>query len=166
MAKKAKESEAEDPNAREVKITGQQLIDTYRSDQANLERLQKKSQGLQKVISELAAALDSVKGIEKAEKDENILISLGAGVYAEAKIINTKTFKSSLAGNVLVDTEAKKLAESLSEDLKKAGIENTKTLAQMQKTQQNMQAVSQMVQHRQRQRMQESQKEEQTGNVS
>ena len=144
---------------REIKVTGQQLMDTYRNDQAKLERLEKKGKALQKVITEMISALESVKGIKNTTEGENTLISLGAGVYAEGKITNTKTLKSSIAGNVLINTDIATVSKNLDEDLKKAGTEMAKTQTEMQKVQRNLQMVSQMLQQGQSM-MKENQKEQ------
>ncbi len=170
MAKKETEiKNTEKPAAekpREMKVTGQQLMDTYRNDQARLEGLEKKGQALQKVITEMISTLDSVKGIENTTEGENTLISLGAGVYAKGKITNTKTLKSSLAGNVLVDTDIAKVSKSLDEDLKKAGTEMAKTQTEMQKVQRNLQMVSQMLQKGQAMMQENKPQKEQASDVS
>ncbi len=170
MAKKKTEiKNVEKPAAgkpREMKVTGQQLMDTYRNDQARLKDIERKGKALQKVISEMISALDSVKGIKNTTEGENTLISLGAGVYAEGKITNTKTLKNSLAGNVLVNTDIATVSKNLDEDLKKAGTEMSKTQTEMQKVQRNLQMVSQMLQKGQ-QMMQENQNtKEQASDVS
>ena len=170
MAKKKKETKAKESpaagNAREMKVTGQQLMDTYRNDQAKLDGLQKKSKALQQVINEMVATLDSVKGIEKTANGENALISLGAGIYAEGKITNTKTLKSSLAGNVLVETDIAKVSTNLDEDLKKAGKEFANTQNEMRKTQINLQRVSQMLQKGQLMMQENQPAKEQASDVS
>ncbi len=168
MAKKkieAAESQAAE-KTKEIKVTGQQLMETYRGDQAKIEGLQKKSNSLQQVINEIIATLDSVKGIEKTANGENALISLGAGIYAEGKITNTKTLKSSLAGNVLVNTDIAKVSASLDEDLKKAGKEFANTQYEMRKTQRNMQMVSQMMQKGQLMAQKSPNAKEQASDVS
>ena len=174
MAKKETEIEnteksvAENPAAkpREMKVTGQQLMDTYRNDQARLEGLEKKGKALQKVIVEMISALESVKGIGNTKEGEKTLISLGAGVYAEGTITNTKTLKSSIAGNVLIDTDIVKISKSLDEDLKKAGAEMTKTQTEMQKVQRNLQMVSQMLQKGQSMMQENPNQKEQASDVS
>ncbi len=151
---------------KEMKVTGQQLMDTYRNDQTKLEGLEKKARSLQKVINEMITAVDSVKGIEKTTSGENTLIPLGAGIYAEGKITNTKILKSSLAGNVLVDTDIKKVVENLDQDIKKAGKEIANTQSELQKTQRNLQMVSQMLQKGQQMMQQNQNKKEQASDVS
>ncbi len=168
MAKKEIENTEKqaEKKPREMKVTGQQLMDTYKNDQAKLEGLERKGKALQKVISEMISALDSVKGIKNTTEGENTLISLGAGIYAEGKITNTKTLKNSLAGNVLVNTDIETVSKNLEEDLKKAGTEMSKTQTEMQKVQRNLQMVSQMLQKGQ-QMMQENQNtKEQASDVS
>ena len=72
---------------------------------------------------------------------------------------NTKTLKSSIAGNVLINTDIATVSKNLDEDLKKAGTEMAKTQTEMQKVQRNLQMVSQMLQQGQSM-MKENQKEQ------
>lgn len=151
---------------REVKVTGQQLMDTYRNDQIRLEELEKKGKALQKVITEMISTLDSVKEIKNTKEGENTLILLGAGIYVEGKITNTKTLKNSLAGKVLINTDIAKVLTSLDEDLKKAGSEMAKTQTEMQKVQRNLQMVSQMMQKGQQMMQENPNQKEQASDVS
>jgi prefoldin alpha subunit len=138
---------------KEIKVTGKQLIDTYRSDQAKMDVLQRRQQGLQHILSETILASEALKEIQKAKKDENILVSLGAGLYAEAKIGETKKLKNSLAGSVLVDEETGKALSKLQEEIEKiqkdlAGVQNER-----QKIVENMQSIAGILQESRKSQM-------------
>jgi prefoldin alpha subunit len=135
---------------KEIKVTGRQLLDAYRSDQAKLEALQRRGQGLQQALMEMAAARDAVQEIAKTKEGENAMISLGAGVFAEAKIANAKRVKNSLAGNVLIEEDAEKVAAELEKEMEKMKKELTQTQAEMQKLQENMRGITEILQQGQR----------------
>jgi len=142
------------------------MIETYRNDQAKLKSLQRRGQGLQEVLNEMLIALESVKEIQKASKDENMLVSLGAGVYAEAKIANTKTLKTSLAGRILVEAEADKTIEKFEKDIERARKDISATEAEMQKVTQNLQNVARIIQAGQESIQENAQKPEEANSVS
>ena len=135
---------------KEIKVTGQQLLDAYRNDQAKLEALQRRGQGLQQALMEMMAARDAVQEIAKTEEGENAMISLGAGVFAEAKIANAKRVKSSLASNVLIEEDAEKVAAELEKEMEKIKNELAQTQAEMQKLQENMQGITEILQQGQK----------------
>jgi prefoldin alpha subunit len=136
---------------KQIKITGQQLLDTYKGDQAKLEALQGRWQSLQQILMEMTAAKDSVKEIARAKDGENILVSLGAGVFAEAKIANTKKVKTSLAGSVLVDEGTEKAETGLEKEMEKVKKDLAQVHAEMQKIQENMQGITDILKRGQRQ---------------
>lgn len=135
---------------KEVEITAQQLIETYRADQAKMDFLQKRQQSLLQIVTEMNTALDSIKEIRKAKEEEIIMVSLGAGIFAEAKIANVKKVKSSLAGNILIDSQPEKVLEELQEAMDKAKKELETVQLEMQKTSQNMQGVATILQESQK----------------
>lgn len=100
---------------KEIKMSQQQLLDTYRVERGKLDMLQQKMQGMQQAMAEILTAAEALKELGKAKKDESTLVSLGAGIYAEGKIGGVKHVKRSLPGNVLVneslDSAEKKLQE-------------------------------------------------------
>jgi len=102
----------------EVKVSAKHLLDTYNSDQRKLAELQRREQEIRQILTEMTIASESLKGIQKAKNEQSILVGLGAGIYAEAKIANVKSVKNSLAGNVLVDSNVGKALEKLEEDIK------------------------------------------------
>jgi prefoldin alpha subunit len=101
---------------------------------------------MQQVLMEMAAARDAVQEIAKTNDGENAMISLGAGVFAEVKIANAKRVKNSLAGNVLIEEDAEKVAAELEKEMDKMKNELAQTQAEMQKLQENMQGITEILQ--------------------
>lgn len=135
---------------KEIKVTGQQLLDTYRGDQVKLEGMQRRWQGLQQALMEMTAARDAVQEIAKTKEGENAMISLGAGVFVEAKIANPKNVKNSLAGNILIDEGSEKAVAGLEKEIEKIKKDLTQTQGEMQKLQENMQGISEILRQGQR----------------
>jgi len=131
---------------KEIKVTGKQLVDTYRNDQIKLENLKKRSTDLRSVMGEMLTASESLKEMQKAKGDEKIMVSLGAGIYAEAKIANTKSVKTSLAGNILVEEKAEKAVERLEKEIARAKKDLDSLGMEIQQTMRNMQGISEIIQ--------------------
>jgi len=125
-----------------VELTPNQLINAYNQDQQKADVLQKRQQNLQQLLNEMGLASEAIKELQKAKEEKPIMVSLGAGFYAEAKIANIKTLKSSLAGNVLVESSAKEAIEKLDNEIKKAQKEISGVLEERQKTVRNMQGIA------------------------
>lgn len=107
---------------RQIKLTGQQMLQAYNTEQIKLEALQNRRQQLQGLIAETIGAEESLKGIEKAPKNQKIMVSLGAGIYIEAKIESGKEVKTGLGGGVLLNSSIEKALKALakrSEEIQK-----------------------------------------------
>ncbi len=138
------------PEKKELKVTPQNLVETFKSDEAKMNALQRRMQNMQQVMNEMVFAAEALKEIQKAKKDEPIMISLGAGVYAEAKISNTKEVKSSLAGNVLATTDTGKTLKKIESELKKAQEEVINMQKEIEKVDANMQGIAAIFQESQK----------------
>ena len=68
---------------------------------------------MQGVLAEANVAEEAIEEIKKAEKNEKIIVDLGAGIYAEAMLDNNDRFKTAFAGNILLNSDAKKTKEHL-----------------------------------------------------
>lgn len=133
----------------EVRVSAEQLAETYRADQARMDLLQRRQQGLLQIANEMTAAIDAVKEIKKAEEGESIMVSLGAGIFAEAKITNVKKVKASLAGNILIDSEPEKALAELQTALDNARKDLETVQLEIQKVGDNMQGIATIIQHSQ-----------------
>ncbi len=151
---------------KELKVTGKQLIDTYRGDQAKMDVLQRRQQGLQHILTETILASEAIKELQKAKKDDSVLVSLGAGLYTEAKIVQTKKLKSSLAGSVLVDEETGKALSKLQEEIEKIRNDLAKVQNERQQTVENMQSISGILNESRKSAQKARQNESQISSVS
>ena len=142
-----KKHEAKNPD---VKISARKLLETYNADQRKFAELQRRENGVKHILAEILVAAEALKEISKAKKDDIMLVSLGAGIYAEAAVSNVKKFKDSLAGNVLVDTDAKDVLEKLENEKKGAQKELTGIRNEMIVTSKNLENISSILQEGQR----------------
>jgi len=154
----------EEQNKPEKKVTPQNLVDTYYMDQKRLEALQKRQQEMQQILTEVSLTTETLKEIKKTKKDESIMVSLGAGVFAEAKITNTSAIKISLAGNVLADKKIDEAITKLAKEKNAAEKEMEKMRAERDKITQNMQAVSNLLEKARQ--IQQAPKNTEANNVS
>ena len=154
----------EEQNKPEKKVTPQNLVDTYYMDQKRLEALQKRQQEMQQILTEVSLTTETLKEIKKTKKDESIMVSLGAGVFAEAKITNTSEIKISLAGNVLADKKIDEAITKLAKEKNAAEKEMEKMRAERDKITQNMQAVSNLLEKARQ--IQQAPKNTEANNVS
>ena len=130
------------PEEKMVRLTGEQLMNAYKNEQGKVDFLQRKQQSIQQILGEITAASESIKEITESAEDESMLVSLGAGIYAEAKLASKKSVKSSLAGSVLVNKSLKDAAEMLEGEKKKVEQELVRTTQEAQAAVQNMTNIS------------------------
>jgi prefoldin alpha subunit len=98
---------------KQVVLTGAQLVNAYKKEEAKLQALQQRSQQLNGLFIEAHTAEEAVNEIKKAVKNEKIIVDLGAGVYAEAMIDSNDKFKTGLAGGILQNADSKNALEYL-----------------------------------------------------
>ena len=56
-----------------IKMTGQQLVNAYRNEEAKLGVVQRKADSIQRILVETKMAIDSLNEIKKAKKNEKII---------------------------------------------------------------------------------------------
>jgi len=135
-----------------VRLTGPQLVQLANQERNALEQVNRKISTFQNFRNELRGAIDALTELGKTEKPK-IMVNLGAGVYAEATIENTKTATTSITGNVFKDKPFKEVKETLEKKIKnvektldKAGEEQQKILSRLNQLEQIMEAGRQHMQ--------------------
>ncbi len=151
---------------KQVKFTPKQLLDTYMADEQRMSAIQKREQELQQVITEMATAVVSLKELKKAKSEQDMLVSLGAGIYTEAKTKNVKKVKASLAGNVLTDVTVETATEKIEKDMGEVQKEIRQLAEQRQKVSQNMRTVSMLMKQRQQAMQEKKQRDKGVSSVS
>ncbi|MDD5163889.1 MAG: prefoldin subunit alpha [Candidatus ainarchaeum sp.] len=123
---------------KQVVLTGQQLLNAYRNEEAKLQALQQRSQQLNMLFIEAGTAEEAVKEIKKASKNEKVIVDLGAGICVEAMLDGNEKFKTGFAGGILInaDSEAalaylKKQKETLQKEIEIAAKEQERAAMSM-----------------------------------
>ena len=124
---------------KQVKLNQQQLMDAYSNERAKLDASQQKQRGLQNALSEILTTQETLKEMEKAKKDESVLVSLGSGIYAEAKMGALKEVKTSLPANIMLDSSLENAQKKLKEEKQKVEKALIATTKDTQITMQNVQ---------------------------
>ncbi|MFH1240647.1 MAG: prefoldin subunit alpha [Candidatus Diapherotrites archaeon] len=112
---------------KEIKLTGQQAVRLFESEKAKMGVVQRKMESIQGIISELNNAILALEEINKIKSEAPFLVPLGAGVYVEAKLENTKNAKHSLAGSIMIDEKVEEIVKKLNSQRKDA-LQNMGTL--------------------------------------
>ena len=98
---------------KEIKLTGRQVLQAYEMEQAKFREIGGRKQTLQQLLAETMGAEDSLKELEKSGKNRKILVAIGAGIYAEAKLESTKEVKTGLGGGILKSAPLEKALKEL-----------------------------------------------------
>ena len=107
---------------KEINLTGQQVLQAYDIEQAKLREIEARKQQLMQLMADTAGAEQALKDLSKAAKNQKIMIALGAGIYAEAKIDDPKEVKTGLGGGILTTSTSEKALTDLAkrkEEIKK-----------------------------------------------
>lgn len=116
MAKKEKKEKR-----REIKLTFEQLLAIYQQQRALIDSLTNQESMIRSIIAELQSTQDALSEIKKVGKDTNILVSLGSGVFASARLSDASEVKVEIGGNVFEQMPIAKALNKLEE--RKANLE-------------------------------------------
>ena len=120
---------------KELKLTSQQTVRLFEAERAKMGVVQRKMESIQGIVMDLDNAISALEEIKKTKSGSPFLVPLGAGVYIEAKLENTKNAKHSLAGSIMVD-------EKVEEIIKKLNTQKKEALQNMEILQKEGQALS------------------------
>jgi prefoldin alpha subunit len=120
---KNNETQEKPSQAKEVKLTGNQIAEMLNSEKAKFNAIMQRISELQSAMIETKGSINALKELSK-QKNAKTLIPLGAGVFMEAGIENSENVKITLPGNVIVQKsneeavkELEKQAEALSNEI-------------------------------------------------
>ncbi|MDO8538579.1 MAG: prefoldin subunit alpha [archaeon] len=97
----------------EVSMSGEQVMNFYKNEREKLKIIQNRNMSLNNLLNETLLTMDSLNEIKKTQKNEKILVPLGAGVFADATLIENEKVKISLGGNVMIDAQIEKALDDL-----------------------------------------------------
>ena len=96
-----------------IRLTADQLMQQYRVERSKLSELTRRRNQLVASVFETDMALKAAEAIEKADKNESVLVPLGAGLYIDAAVKNNSTLKYTMAGNIALEMTFKKAREKI-----------------------------------------------------
>lgn len=96
-----------------IKLTGQQIVESLNQEKSRLEAVQRGIASVQGILQEVFFAKESIKAVQKTKKGENAMVTLGAGIFLDVKIDETTKVKSTIAGNILIESDLDKALEEL-----------------------------------------------------
>lgn len=129
---------------KQVKLTGQQVSQMHQIEATKLEAYNRRIEVVQRTIIDIQAALDALKELKK-EKENKIMVSLGAGAYIDATVEELKKVKVGLSGNVLIDKKPEEAESALKKMQEEAKTELEKTAKDREKVISNMLALEKIM---------------------
>lgn len=106
-----------------LKLTGDQVAQVFENERAKLQMLERELTALGNARRENENAKASIEALEKSEKDNPLMVSVGGPFFIEAKYKKSKKVKKLLAGKAMVDMsieDAKKEIERAKEEMGKS----------------------------------------------
>jgi len=87
----------------------------YQLLQATFEQLEKQMAAVQKKLVELVATKMAIHEIEGVEKEKEILLPIGAGVYGHGKIAHSEKVLVNVGANILINKKPEDAAKFVEE---------------------------------------------------
>lgn len=122
-----------------VSLSREQLFQLLQVENTRFQQAQERVNALRQILNETNSAKEAVQEIAKAKENEKIVIPLGSGVFAFAKIEDTKQGLVSLAGGAgkpktftEIEQDLEKRRENLQSALEKENDLAQRTFANLQ----------------------------------
>ncbi len=129
-----------------VTLNGQQIVNALTGEKAKLESIQRSIASVQGLMEEIFFAREALKEVKKTKKGDQAMVSLGVGIFLQIKIDEKTKVKTSLPGNIIVESKIDDSIAQLEEKEKEAQGKLEELSKQQQAIYANMNALSQIVQ--------------------
>ncbi len=109
---------------KKLELNLRQIQALIEREKIRLDIIQNNYAMLQQRMADVSAAIESLNAIKNAKKDERILVSLGSGIFLDAKICDNKNAKKLLANALITKSipaaikDLQELKDSISKDIK------------------------------------------------
>jgi len=80
----------------------QEKIMQYQELQQNLQMLEQYKQGVLSALQEISSTQETLKELQKAKNDDEVLFPIGSGILVPGKLNNSKEALTSIGGKTLV----------------------------------------------------------------
>ncbi|MFH1588034.1 MAG: hypothetical protein ABIA76_01710 [Candidatus Diapherotrites archaeon] len=131
MAKKEEkkqEAKKQETEKKEIKLTGQQVANNF---EANRQRLEAIKQRINQMIAIKREMQTGIKSLEELQKQQDIKVMIGSGIYVDAKVMNAKNTTVTLPEGILISQSTEKTLT----DLNKRMEETDKLMEELRKQQ-------------------------------
>ena len=105
---------------KQVEVSEQQLMETYKQEQTRLNSLKQAMNEIQQNIAEVLTTKETLTEMQKTKAGEKIMVSVGTGVYISGSIDNTKDVHFTIGGNVVKKKSVEDALDTL-ENMRGAG---------------------------------------------
>lgn len=149
---------------KEVKLSIEQLLSLHQNQRNQYENLLQQINSMNSLIVETNLAQAALKELNEPGKDE-VMFSLGAGVYIDAAVADLKKVKANIGGNIVEEITVKKALEKLDErkqDIQKNIKKLREQEAAMRKNLGELERALATIEQHRRKAMQQKRKEEET----
>jgi prefoldin alpha subunit len=107
---------------REMKLNTAQMISLYQNQASALDATRSQLAAMQNMLRELSIAEQALKEVRKARKGEEVLLSVGAGIFINAKLSSTNEVVASIGEGVLEPMGIKKALARLEEQKEQVNV--------------------------------------------
>ena len=122
---------------KEITVNAQQLMSMHQNQKNQLNGLLQQINSMQSLLQENVMAKEALKTLDAPGKDE-ILFSLGAGIFIDATVDDLKKIKANIGGNIFEEMNVKKAVNKLDDRIKSVEKNITNLREQEQSMSQNL----------------------------
>ncbi len=134
-----------------IQMSGAEVRQAYDAERGKYDALAGQIRSLAGLARENMLAEDALRSIEDSKEGNDMLVSVGGGIYVEAKLKNVNEVQSALAGGTLVPKKIATTKAELAARKKSLEKEIEKLSKQQQAAANNMDMFAQVMNRAQRQ---------------
>ncbi len=143
---------------KKLEVSPEQMLSLYQNQRALLDSIEQQIQTAQAFLRETTMAEDALKEISESAKDKRVLFSVGAGVFIDTRLLDSKNVKAEIGGGAFKEMTIKKAMnrlddrkEDIRKGLKKLAEREEKALASLKQMESAMAKFQQQLQQREKQ---------------
>ena len=133
-----------------IQMSGAEVRQAYDAEMGKYDAIARQIQALGNLARENALAKEALKAIEDTKEGDEIMVSVGGGIYVEAKLKNIREVQSALAGGTLVRKKIAAVKAELTERKKSIDKEIERLSKERQTAANNMDMFAQVMNRAQR----------------
>ncbi len=127
-----------------MQINFQQAIQMLQQERQNLDAVIARIENFRQTLDETLIVKETLKTIQKTDAGEKTMVSLGAGVYADATLTSIKEVKITLGGGILKNATIEEALAGLEKRQEEAQVELSRLQEEERKLLANVQSLNQI----------------------